>query len=226
MVSKNALDLLQEIKDFISIDFDVITADDNYEVKQKNVVTLSVGVDHIKTTDSSTGRIISMPHLNKYSVAEYVLFYLIKHFAKFDQRHDRSFTNMNLSQSSYGIIGLGQIGSVIKTALESFNCKVMWANNKNDYELLYKCKCLIICCPLTKDTEGMVNKDFLSCFSDLELIVNISRPNILIDKEIPDKIHLIQDFITDIPNSTFTNHIAGRTKTVKNEMIYFLKAIK
>ncbi|CAN6247878.1 unnamed protein product [Urochloa humidicola] len=85
-----------------------------------------------------------------------------------------------------GIIGLGNIGSLIAKRLEAFGCVIYYNSRKQKdsvsyryfssvYDLAVESDVLVVACALNKDTRHIVNKDVLEALGKDGIIINIGR---------------------------------------------------
>ncbi|KAL6650213.1 hypothetical protein ACP70R_009138 [Stipagrostis hirtigluma subsp. patula] len=85
-----------------------------------------------------------------------------------------------------GIIGLGNIGSLIAKRLEAFGCVISYNSRKskdsvsyryipNVYDLASESDVLVVACALNKETRHIVNKDVLEALGKDGVIINIGR---------------------------------------------------
>ncbi|TKW02885.1 hypothetical protein SEVIR_7G033300v4 [Setaria viridis] len=85
-----------------------------------------------------------------------------------------------------GIIGLGNIGSLIAKRLEAFGCIIHYNSRRsrdsvpykyffNVHDLASESDVLVVACALNKDTRHIVNKDVLEALGKDGIIINIGR---------------------------------------------------
>ncbi len=94
-----------------------------------------------------------------------------------------------LSGKTLGIIGFGKIGKAVAKIASAFGMKVMASTNHpspfegvefcNIDELLSKSDFVSIHCPLTPQTEKMVNSDFLAKMKKSAILINTSRGQVV-----------------------------------------------
>ncbi|CAL5018662.1 unnamed protein product [Urochloa decumbens] len=100
-----------------------------------------------------------------------------------------------LGGKSVGIIGLGNIGSLIAKRLEAFGCVIYYNSRKQKDSVSYKyfssvhdlaaeSDVLVVACALNKDTRHIVNKDVLEALGKDGIIINISRGANVDEKEL------------------------------------------
>ena len=121
-----------------------------------------------------------------------------------------------LNKMSLGIIGLGRIGGSIAKKFLSFSKKISFYDPyvPNGYEKVYginrygtllellnKSDIVSINTPLTDETKGMINKQFLDNMKKGSFLINLSRGPIVEDKELIldhlNKNHL-EGYATDV----------------------------
>ncbi|KAF5733114.1 glyoxylate/hydroxypyruvate reductase HPR3-like [Tripterygium wilfordii] len=93
-----------------------------------------------------------------------------------------------------GIVGLGNIGSLVAKRLEAFGCQISY-NSRNKKpsvsypfypevrELAANSDAIIVCCGLTDQTYHMIDKEVLAALGKNGVIVNIGRGPIIDEKE-------------------------------------------
>lgn len=86
-----------------------------------------------------------------------------------------------------GIIGLGNIGSLIAKRLEAFGCVIYYNSRKpkgsavsyryfaNVHDLASESDVLVVACALNKETRHIVNKDVLDALGKDGIVINIGR---------------------------------------------------
>jgi phosphoglycerate dehydrogenase-like enzyme len=153
----------------------------------------------------------------------------------------RRFTPSELTGKTIGIIGLGAIGSRIAERLDSFDVSLVGVKNNPDtgpemvddirhpdqlHSVLGESDYVIISCPLTAETEGMIDSRAFSSMDRDTILINIARGEII---DQPALIEALQtgnlagaalDVMTDEPlpsesplwdleNVIITPHMAG-----------------
>lgn len=101
-----------------------------------------------------------------------------------------------LDGKTLGIIGFGKIGKAVAKIAEAFGMKVLASTNHpapfmnvefcGRDELLERSDFVSIHCPLTPETEGMVNKDFLSKMKKSAILINTSRGQVINEADLAD----------------------------------------
>ncbi len=94
-----------------------------------------------------------------------------------------------LSGKTLGIIGFGKIGKAVAKIAIAFGMKVIASTNHpspfdgiefcEKDEVIAKSDFLSIHCPLTPQTEGMVNSDFLEKMKNSAILINTSRGQVV-----------------------------------------------
>lgn len=93
----------------------------------------------------------------------------------------------DLNSKTLGLIGMGHIGSKIYKIAQGFNMNILIYDinqNKNyDYtsldELYKNSDIIVLSCPLTDETRGMINKKTISKMKKNAIIINIARGEII-----------------------------------------------
>jgi len=127
-----------------------------------------------------------------------------------------SFTNLDkpfneIKGKTWGIIGLGSIGSKVASIATAFGAKVIYysASGKNDNDtytrveldtLLKESDIITLHCPLTEKTRNIINEESINLMKPNVIIVNTSRGALINDEDIVDAVlnHRILAFATDV----------------------------
>lgn len=150
--------------------------------------------------------------INSKPVAEFIMsqiLYFAKRFNDCEKFKNNKIWNQwelakktkQLSDSTLGIIGYGEIGKELSKLAKSFGMKVIATrrlqkkteNKKfvdalipvNEMEsLLQESDYLSVACPLTPMTEGMINKNIFTKMKKSAIVVNTSRGSIINEKDL------------------------------------------
>ena len=158
------------------------------------------GVDHIPV-DFAKQKNIAISNASGYatqSVAELCISFMIQLLRKTKDNEKscrnngtKEGLNGNLLQGkTVGIIGAGKIGKKVAYLCKAFDCKVIAYNKSkiNDVsideqvsleELLKNSDIISLHCPLTSETEGMIEKKELSLMKETAIVINTARGNII-----------------------------------------------
>jgi glycerate dehydrogenase len=146
------------------------------------------------------------------SVAQHtfaMLFYLYEHLAYYDayvknEKYigDRMFTHFDqvfheLSQKTWGIIGLGNIGHKVAQIAEAFGCNVQYystsgQNNDAHYQrvdldtLLSTSDVLSIHAPLNDDTFHLLDKTAFHKMKPSAILLNVGRGPIIVEQDLAE----------------------------------------
>tara|TARA_B100001996_G_scaffold354166_1_gene315961 strand:+ start:969 stop:1889 length:921 start_codon:yes stop_codon:yes gene_type:complete len=233
-----------------SIDSDVI----NTATKLKYIVKWGSGTDQIdiEAAKSRGIEVINTPNILGKYVAEFVIGLMISSLRKITFNHEKmkeKIWDKSLGTSLYkkviGFYGYGDIAKNLTNLLEPFNCKIIYSDledfelNNAEYKdtksLMADSEILIVSAPLTEKTKGMINADSLKEATKLDLLINISRGEILIEKEILEMVEnkklnmLCLDVYEEEPPKLnnkvlnnerilFTSHNASNTIDANNEV--------
>lgn len=136
-------------------------------------------------------------------------FYLLEHLSYYDDYvkeeryvNDRMFTHFEkhfheISGKTWGIVGLGAIGSRVAEIATCFGANVIYystsGNNHSstykevDFEtLLHESDILSIHAPLDDNTIHLVDKDALSKMKKSAILINVGRGPIVVEKDLAD----------------------------------------
>lgn len=227
----------------------------------KAIVRHGVGLDFIPVT-AATARgiaVANLPGSNTNAVAEYVmsaLMHLRRPLHKLDSQirgegwaaaRAAADSLTELETSTLGILGVGTIGRhVAGIARDGFGMKVLGTSRRKGAlpktieevsleDLFAQSDAIVVCCALTDETRGMVNRDLIGQMRPHAVLVNVSRGAVietaaLIDALRSNKIGgaaldvfdvqpLPSDSaLFDCPNLLLTPHTAGITATSSRAM--------
>ena len=108
-----------------------------------------------------------------------------------------------LTGTRLGILGMGRIGQKIATIARSFGMTIHYHNRSklsgekekgavyhdNLKSLFSVSDVLSICCPATKETQNLINKDTLEYFPTGAVITNVARGDIVDDEALIDALN-------------------------------------
>jgi len=202
--------------------FYIVTADDKIKnILPLPIITLSSGTCHINPKND----IIAAHGINALSVAEYVIENIL-FLLKQRKGHNRSFSGFNLNEYTFCLIGYGSINRRLENILKAFDCRVVVVQKVTDQKFMFEKKdILILGCALNKDTKDFHKR----IITNPHMVVNISRDEVFPIMELRKTGCLIisdnSKFVSKTKKQVLTNHIAGRTKTVKKQLKKHVKKI-
>jgi D-3-phosphoglycerate dehydrogenase len=192
----------------------------------KLIIRMGAGVDHIDLKLCSKNKIIvcNTPNSNVSPVVEYLFGQLIRIYRDFDCMHNNIINGCfrdglavgeELSSKTIGIIGAGRIGGRVAKVAKCFGMKVYandpylddraknllpvdkWLSKK---ELIRKSDIVTLHVPLTKKTEYLITRDYLSLMKKDSVLVNVARGKVV---KMDDVINyarkgIIKKFILDV----------------------------
>ncbi len=109
---------------------------------------------------------------------------------------------IELAGKTLGIIGLGRIGMNVAKIAQGFDMNVIAYNHntkksQHEYgkyvsleELLKESDIISLHCPLVPETEGIINKDTIRKMKDGVIIINNSRGQLIVEKDLADALNL------------------------------------
>ena len=232
------------------IDSDVINATNNL----KYIIKWGTGTDQIDiaAANSKGIKVINTPNILGKYVAEFVIGLILNSLRKIsfnnkkmkDKIWDKS-PGASLYKKVIGFYGYGDIAKNLSKLLGPFDCKIIYSDlkdfklNNAEYRdiksLISESEILIISAPLTEKTKGIINADSLKEAIKLDLLINISRGDLLIEKEILEMVKnkklnmLCLDVYEEEPPKLnnkilnnerilFTSHNASNTIDANNEV--------
>ena len=106
---------------------------------------------------------------------------------------------IDLEDKTLGIIGVGTIGKRVTDIARAFGMTVLWAEHQGreprngDYtafdEVLASSDVISLHCPLTEQTEHLINKETLAKMHKQPLIINVARGGIVDSQALTDAIN-------------------------------------
>jgi D-3-phosphoglycerate dehydrogenase len=227
----------------------------------KAMVRHGVGLDFIPVT-AATARgiaVANLPGSNTNAVAEYVMSALM-HLRRPLQELDHRLRSegwgaargaaeglSELNASTLGILGVGTIGRRIAAiARDGFGMQLLGTSRRKGSlppgieevalaELFARSDAIVVCCALTEQTRGMVNRDLLGRMRAHAVLVNVSRGAVVETPAILEALRSRRiggaaldvfdvqplppdNALFDCPNLLLTPHTAGITVTSSRAM--------
>jgi glycerate dehydrogenase len=153
-----------------------------------------------------------------------------------------------LSGKTFGIVGLGNIGSRVAMIAHAFGMKVIAYSSKSAEELpsyiekrtidslLSESDILSLHCPLTPETHHLINRQTLQKMKPSAILINTGRGPLVVDKDVADALSegrlyaYCTDVLTEEPpkstnpllkcdNAFITPHIAWASKETRIRLI-------
>jgi len=163
------------------------------------------GVDHLLSQGLINKNIIltSSNSIHSVRIAEFVLALMLnvakripEHLRLQRQKRWQSIKADELRGKIVGIIGYGHIGREVAKKARAFEMKVMairrspsqtvegvtLLDSRNLRDLLKICDFLVICVPLTKETEGLIGETELAAMKKEAYVINVSRGRVINEK--------------------------------------------
>lgn len=227
----------------------------------RGVVRQGVGLDFIPVERASAQRIpvANTPAVNANAVAEYVfaaMFSMSRQLAQFDQdvrqdnwqsRRSAGAKTFDLRGLTLGVIGYGAIGKRIgEIATQGFAMKVVAHTTTParlpahvaplSLEHLFAASdFLVVACPLTPQTRGMVNRQVMAHAKPGAVLINVGRGPVVCEADLLDALNagMISAAVLDVfevqplqadsglrthPRVLLTPHLAGITRDAERAM--------
>lgn len=225
------------------------------------VVRHGVGLDFIPVARATTQHIpvANTPGVNANAVAEYVFAAMLattRRLAEFDRqvrqanwasRWTAATTTFELRGRTIGIIGYGAIGKRVgEIAMLGFGMKVAahtatpsrlpaGVNAMALDALVAASDFVVVACPLTPETRGMVNRDVLACAKPGCVLINVGRGPVVRQDDVADALAAgrLKGAVLDVfevqplpqdsplrnhPGVLLTPHLAGITQDAERAM--------
>ncbi|XP_019872055.1 glyoxylate reductase/hydroxypyruvate reductase isoform X2 [Aethina tumida] len=243
----------------IPLDKDIIEA---AGPQMKTVGTMSAGVNHIDLAELKKRgiRLGNTPEVLNDAVADIAVLLALaasrrlhEGFLKIQQGqwkpNQQWMLGQDISGSTVGIIGLGGIGQTILKRLRPFGVsKFLYTGHKEKPEgtqlgahfvdldsLANESDFIIVACPLTDETRGILGRDFFSKTKSNAVFVNIARGEIVdqdalvnalktgkifaagLDVMTPEPLPTDSELLT-LPNVVLLPHLGSATKKTRDAM--------
>ncbi len=181
-------------------------------IKYIGVLATGYNVVDIEAAKEKGIVVTNIPSYGTESVAQFAFALLLEichHIGHHDKVvHDGKWTNskdfcfwdfplIELAGKTLGIVGYGRIGQAVGRIAQGFGMKVIatYHNSKtveetNSFhyctldELYKKADIISLHCPLTKETEGIINSDSISRMKDGVIIINNSRGGLIVEEDL------------------------------------------
>ncbi|WP_375578845.1 NAD(P)-dependent oxidoreductase [Marivirga tractuosa] len=171
------------------------------------VARAGAGVDNVEVEelDKRNIQLLNAPEGNRDALAEHAIGMLLSLFnkintadqevreGKWDREGNRG---VELMGKTVGLLGFGNMGAAFAKRLSSFGCEILaFDAEKSGFSNKYvqevsldmlkeKSQILSLHIPMNAQNKGIVNDDFLSEFKKLEYVINTSRGEVLILKDL------------------------------------------
>ncbi len=219
--------------------------------KLRWVQVTSAGVDRLPLRELQHRGIVltNARGMHGDTIADHVMALILAHTRQLSlrfenqkqRRWERGGSSRELAGSTMGVIGLGGIGSKVARRAVAFGMEVAGTRRsgvetpgvrrvvapERIMDLLPVCEYLVICCPLTPRTEGLIGEEELSVLPAGAYLVNIARGAIVDESALIDALqggHLggagLDVFreeplppdspLWDMDNVHITPHVAGQ----------------
>ena len=231
--------------------------------KLKMIQTLSAGVNHIKFEKLPPNIIVcSSAGANAAAVAELAVTHILVALKKYVYRHEKmkrgEFPQMLESRllhgKTVGIVGLGNVGKNVARMLKCFSPRIIGVTRSGkskvdiDFvgdmsyldELLSQSDIVVLALPLTKETEGLIDKKRLEKMKKDAILVNVARGKLIVEKDLYEHVkknpeftvaldvwwHYSDKFKQDypfekLPNVLMTPHCGGVYENFWEDLIRF-----
>ncbi|XP_071824256.1 probable 2-ketogluconate reductase [Apostichopus japonicus] len=162
------------------------------------------------------------------------------------------FVGREVTGSTIGIFGLGSIGIQVAERAKGFRMKILYHNRRkrsvkddfdlgavyvsNLYDMLPQVDFLVLCCPLTSATRGIIGTKELEAMKPSAVLINISRGRVVNTDALVDALHrgviggagldvtdpepLTKDHpLFDLPNVVVIPHMASAALETRNRLM-------
>ena len=157
----------------------------------------------LKYCKQNSIKIFNVPNYSPSGIAEFAFGLILSLIRKINiaqesiksgEINQNELMGFELNSKTLGIIGVGHIGKKVIEIANGFNMKTLvYDINKNmdicysELDELYRnSDIIILCCPLTPETKGLINNNSLNKMKKNAIIVNIARGEIVDTKALAD----------------------------------------
>jgi glycerate dehydrogenase len=231
----------------------------------KYIGVLATGYNVVDTEAAGEHGIVvtNVPAYSTMSVAQMVFAHLLtvtnrtEHYAvhnrkgKWAAAQDFSYWDTDLTElagKTFGVVGMGNIGSHVAEIAHSFGMEVAALTSKGETELppyvkkrtlaelLRESDVVSLHCPLTPDTRRMINRQTMAGMKPSAILINTGRGPLVDEQEVADALseHRLRAYCADVMdeeppradnpllqcrNAFITPHIAWATKEARVRLI-------
>lgn len=169
---------------------------------------------------------------------------------RFDGWHPTSFLGLELRGATLGIIGMGRIGQAVAERCRAFGMRIIYHNRSplpaaqeqvlaaeyvdTPKQLAARSDVVSLHCPLTPETQHIVNAEFLAAMKPSAYLINTSRGPVADEAALADALHQnriagagldvfehepeIHARLKAAPNTVLTPHITSATTQTRRKM--------
>lgn len=225
------------------------TADkETLEILNKNGVKLlalrCAGFNNVDLENKGNLRVVRVPQYSPHSVAEHAVALLLNINRKIYKAYQRvkkynfsldGLLGFDIYGKTVGILGTGKIGKAFIEIMKGFGANViaydLFKDEKAadelkfkyvDLDTLYKESDIIsLHCPLTPETERMINKDSINKMKEGVIIINTSRGKLINTEELIEELYTgkiggLGLDVYDEEGDFFLSDLSGSYKRDKN----------
>lgn len=168
----------------------------------KCVALRCAGFNNVSLADKGNLRVVRVPQYSPYSVAEHAVALLLNINRKIYKSYQRTkkynfsidgLLGFDIHGKTVGVIGTGKIGKVFIEIMNGFGANVIAYDLFKDEnaekelgfkyvtldELYEKSDIISLHCPLTEETEKIINKQSIDKMKDRVIIINCSRGKLI-----------------------------------------------
>lgn len=175
--------------------------------KLRAAIRHGAGLDMIPMEVATAAGVLvaNVPAVNARSVAEHVMFAalaLLRNFRIVDRDlrakgwlagREHANSNSELASKTIGIVGLGAVGQAVgHIAAHGFDLKVVATTRSMQPApekvgflsidaLIEQSDIIVLCCPLTPETRGLINRERIARMKPHALLINVSRGPVVDD---------------------------------------------
>lgn len=168
----------------------------------KCVALRCAGFNNVSLENKGSLKVVRVPQYSPYSVAEHAVALLLNINRKIYKSYQRTkkynfsidgLLGFDIHGKTVGVIGIGKIGKVFIEIMNGFGANVIAYDLFKDEnaekelgfkyveldELYEKSDIISLHCPLTKETEKIINKQSINKMKDGVIIINCSRGKLI-----------------------------------------------
>lgn len=192
---------------FVNDRADKATLDILNECGVKVIALRCAGFNNVDLNNLGNIKVVRVPQYSPYAVAEHATALLLNVNRKIYKSYQRvkkynfsldGLLGFDLHGKTVGVIGTGKIGKVFIQIMKGFGTEVIaydvFKDEKASEELGFeylefdeiceKADIVALFCPLTAETEGIINKNSLAKMRDGAILINCSRGKLVVTDDL------------------------------------------
>lgn len=185
------------------------------ECRYIGIVATGVNVVDVAAAVRAGMTVTNVPAYSTESVAQHIfsLILTITNHSEYHAAEDRNgrwgmspdfaysdFPLIELAGKRFGVVGFGHIGRAAARIARGFGMKTAAASSKTQEELgdvekmdltrlFEQCDVVCLCCPLTDENRGMVNRNLINRMKPTAIFINTSRGGLVNERDLAEALN-------------------------------------